>query len=116
TLDISDPLNPTLLTSRVSDAPPSYSSMLNGYRIYAAGIDSMLHGFDISDPHELRYVGSAALEGRGGYLTIQDQFAHVGASSHYMKVDVSRDGDYRTVGSASANILDSDEDFAVAVG
>lgn len=116
TLDISDPGNPTLLTARVSDAPPSYSSMVNGNHLYAAGIDDRLHGFDISDPNELRYTGSVALEGRGGYLTIQDHYAHVGASSHYMKVDISQDGDYRTVGSASSNIRISDEDFAVAVG
>lgn len=121
TLDISDPQNPTLLAARITDAPPSYSSMVNGYHLYAAGIESEvhgneLHGFDISDPHQLRYVGGAKLEGRGGYLTLQDGFAHVGASSHYMKVDVRRDGDYQTVGSASANDSEGDEDFAVAVG
>lgn len=116
TLDISDPRNPTLLTARVNDAPSSYSSMLNGNHLYAAGTDDQLHGFDLSDPYQLRYVGSVSLGGRGGYLTIQDNFAHVGASGHYIKVDISRDGDYRTVGSASSNITDADEDFVVAVG
>lgn len=116
TLDISDPRNPTLLTARVNDAPSSYSSMLNGNHLYAAGTDDQLHGFDLSDPFQLRYVGAVALAGRGGYLTIQDNFAHVGASGHYIKVDISRDGDYRTVGSASSNVKDADEDFVVAVG
>lgn len=116
TFDISDPANPALLTARISDAPPSYSSMLNGYHLYAAGVDNKLHAFDISDPHQLHYAGSANLEGRGGYLTIQDDFAHVGASSHYMKVDVSQDGDFKTVGSASSDNQSGDEDFAVAVG
>lgn len=116
TLDISDPANPTLLTARISDAPPSYSSMLNGYRLYAAGIDSKLHGFDLSNPHQLRYLGSVDLYGRGGYLTIQDGFAHVGASRHYMKVDIHTDGEYKTLGSATSDSSTSDEDFAVAVG
>lgn len=116
TLDISDPINPALLTVRLSGAPPSYSSMVNGNHLYAAGTDNKLHGFDISDPHQIRYTGSADLEGRGGYLTIQDNFAHVGASSHYMKVDVSREGDYKTVGSATSGNREGDEDFAVAVG
>jgi YVTN family beta-propeller protein len=116
TLDISDPANPSLLTTRVTDAPPSYSSMLNGYHLYSAGTDDQLHGFDISDPHQIRYVGSANLEGRGGYLTIQDNIAHVGASNHYMKVDISRDGDYKTLGSATSDDRQADEDFAVAVG
>ncbi len=116
TLDISDPINPVLLTARVTDAPPSYSSMVNGNHLYAAGIDNNLHGFDISDPHQLRYVGSAGLEGRGGYLTIQDGFAHVGASRHYMKIDISQDGDYKSLGSASSNDSEADEDFVVAIG
>lgn len=121
TLDISDPLNPALLSTRITDAPPSYSSMVNGYYLYAAGIEAgthnnEVHGFDISDPHQLRYVGGAKLEGRGGYLSIQDGFAHVGASNHYMKVDISQAGDYATVGSATSNTREGDEDFAVAVG
>jgi YVTN family beta-propeller protein len=116
TLDISDPLNPSLLTARIDDAPASYSSMLNGNHLYAAGKDNELHVFDISDPHQLRYTGSAALEGRGGYLTIQDGFAHVGASNHYMKVDISTDGEYKPLGSATSNNSGGDEDFAVALG
>lgn len=116
TLDISDPVNPLLLSSRVADAPPSYSSMLNGNRLYAAGTDNLLYGFDISDPHDIRLVGTADLAGRGGYLTIQDGFAQVGASVHYMKVDISHDGDYKTLGSARSNNREADEDFVVALG
>lgn len=117
TLDISDPHNPTLMTARINDAPPSYSAMVNGNRLYAAGIETdQLHVFDIADPHTLRYAGSAPIQGRGGYLTVQDNFAHVGASDHYMKIDVSGDDDFTPVGSASANQSEGDEDFAVAIG
>ena len=50
TLDISDPLHPVLLDAIVSDSEPSYSSMLNGNRLYAAGTDDDFHGYDISNP------------------------------------------------------------------
>ena len=58
TLDISDPINPSLLDSMVSGSPKSYSSMVNGNRIYAAGTDDDLHGFDISNPRQIRRLDS----------------------------------------------------------
>src|SRR4029079_14594829 len=70
----------------------------------------------ISDPHDIRSVGTADLAGRGDYLTIQDGFAKVGASAHYMTVDFSHDVDDKTLGSARSNDRDSDEDFVVALG
>ena len=36
-----------------------------------------------------------------------DGYAHVGASTHYMKVDVRVDGDYKPVGSATAGTVPS---------
>ena len=80
TLDISDPVNPALLDTLVSESPKSYSSMVNGNRIYAAGTDDDLHGFDISNPRQIRRLDSVPIDGKGGYLTVQDEFAHVGAS------------------------------------
>lgn len=116
TLDISDPVNPELLDSFVNGAPESYSAMVNGYRIYAAGTDDDFHGLDISNPANIVELDSVPMGGKGGYLMVQDGFAHVGASNHYVKVDLADDSDYRIVGSASSNVAGHDEDFAVPLG
>ncbi|NJN84608.1 MAG: PKD domain-containing protein, partial [Caldilineaceae bacterium] len=116
TLDISDPKNPVLTASILDGTPASYSSMVNGNRIYAAGTDNRLHGFEISDPSHIKRLDSTNMGGRGGYLTIQDGIAHVGASDHYAKVDVSDDQDFRLLGTASSGIRGRDEDFAVVLG
>jgi len=81
TFDISDPRNPALLDSILEDTPHSYSTMVNGHRIYAAETDDRLYGFDISDPTNIREVGFAKTRARGGYLTIQDGHARRGLSS-----------------------------------
>ena len=116
TFDISDPTDPVLLDSMVGDGPPSYSSMLNGGVLYAIGTDDDLHGLDVHNPTDIRRLDSVAVFGRGGYLTIQDNFAHAGASYHYVKVDISDPGEYRVVGTATSALPDHDEDFAVVIG
>ena len=116
TLDISDPINPALLDSLGAGSPASYSSMVNGNHIYAAGTDDDLHGLDISNPRQIQRLDSVPMNGKGGYLTIQDSFAHVGASRTYVKVDISDDSEYAVVGSATSSIEGHDEDFAVVLG
>jgi hypothetical protein len=116
TLDISDPGNPALLAALREDAPPSYSSMVNGNRIYAAGTDEQLHIFDITDPGDIVHIAAADMDGRGGYLTLQDGFAHVGASAHYAKIDVRNERAPQLVGTASSQLAGRDEDFAVVHG
>ncbi|MEZ4555892.1 MAG: Ig-like domain-containing protein [Caldilineaceae bacterium] len=116
TLDISDPRNPALIAAVRDEAPPSYSSMVNGNAIYAAGTDNHLHIFDIRDPAAIEHVGAADMDGRGGYLTLQDGFAHVGASEHYVKVDVRDPHNPQVVGTASSGLANRDEDFAVVHG
>ncbi|HXF60002.1 MAG TPA: Ig-like domain-containing protein, partial [Caldilineaceae bacterium] len=74
------------------------------------------HALDISDPMQIRLISSAPMGGRGGYLTIQDHFAHVGASSHYVKIDLSDEREFRLAGTASSGLVERDEDFAVALG
>ena len=116
TFDISDPTDPVLLDSMVRDGPPSYSSMLNGGVLYAIGTDDDLHGLDVHDPSDIRRLDSVAVYGRGGYLTVQDNYVHAGASDHYVKVDISDPGEYRIVGTATSGIPNHDEDFAVVLG
>ena len=116
TLDISDPRNPTLLASRNNDSPPSYSTMVNAGLIYAAGTDDRLHVLDIRNPNTIELLDSVKTFGRGGYLTLQDGFVHMGASEHYVKVDVRDEDEYRVVNTASSKISNRDEDFAVVLG
>lgn len=116
TLDIGDPANPRLLDSFMQGSPRTYSSMVNGDRLYALGTDDDLHILDISDPSRIRLINSVPMGGHGGYLTVQDNFAHIGASSHYVKIDVGDENNLRVAGTASSGLSNRDEDFAVAMG
>lgn len=117
TLEISDPVNPVLLAAESDDAPSNYSAFVNGGRIYGAGRFRKLYVHDISDPTHIAPLGSVENTGdKGGYLSFQDGFVHMGASTNYVKVDV-RDGSNPTLaGWATSGIEDADEDFATVLG
>ncbi|HEX8681952.1 MAG TPA: Ig-like domain-containing protein [Ardenticatenaceae bacterium] len=114
TLDISDPINPVLLHSEMS-TPVIYSILVNGNQILGAGADRQLHLHDITDPSQFRPVRSVPLPSTVGYLTFQDGFAHVGASTHYAKVDLRYDGT-ASVATGTSGLANRDEDFASVVG
>ncbi len=116
TCDISDPKNPALLETQIQNMPPVYSILVNGDKILGVDIYNNFTAFDISDPSRFRYVNGLSLNGRGGYLTFQDGFAHAGASTHYAKIDMRDAASYELTGTASSEIPDRDEDFAVALG
>lgn len=116
TFDISDPKNPALLAEQSQNMPPVYSILVNGDKILGVDINNNFTAFDIRDPSRLRYLNDEWLNGRGGYVTFQDGFAHAGASTHYAKIDMREDADYELAGTASSGIQDRDEDFAVALG
>ncbi len=113
TMDISDPLNPKLLTATTSTAA-QYSAIVNGNRIIAAGGDNRLHVYDISDPTVITQTAqSADIGGKGGYVSIQDGFAHAGFSAAYAKVNLSNGA---IVSKGSSGIADRDEDFGTVLG
>jgi YVTN family beta-propeller protein len=113
TMDISDPLNPALLDS-TSTTPGQYSGIVNGNRIVAAGIDNFLYVYDISTPTQITQVlKSADMGGKGGYVSVQDGFAHSGASNNYAKVNLSTGA---VVGKGTSNIATRDEDFGTVLG
>ena len=124
TFDISDPRNPALMDSILEGTPFSYSTVVNGHRIYAAETDDRLYVFDISDPEQITEIGFAKTRARGGYLSIQDGYAHIGASDYYAKVDVREENAqgwdagwvYPVVGKATSGISGRDEDFAAVLG
>ncbi len=113
TMDISDPANPQLLAATTATAG-HYSGIVNGERIITAGTDQRLHVYDISNPASItQTVQSADIGGKGGYVSIQDGFAHAGFSVKYAKVNLSTGA---IVGTATSNIANRDEDFGTVFG
>jgi YVTN family beta-propeller protein len=113
TMDISDPVNPRLLAS-TSTTAGHYSGIVNGDRIITAGTDQRLHVYDISNPSAItQTVQSSDLGGKGGYVSIQDGFAHAGFSSNYAKVDLTTGA---VAATATSGIPGRDEDFATVFG
>ena len=113
TMDISDPVNPKLIAATTTTAG-QYSGIVNGERIITAGTDQRLHVYDISNPATItQTVQSADIGGKGGYLSVQDGFAHAGFSVKYAKVDLATGA---IVGTGSSNIANRDEDFGIVFG
>lgn len=113
TMDISDPANPKLLAS-TSTTAGHYSGIVNGDRIITAGTDQRLHVYDISNPAVItQTVQSPDIGGKGGYVSIQDGFAHAGFSSAYAKVNLATGAIAAT---ATSDIPARDEDFATVFG
>jgi len=113
TMDISDPANPQLLGATTATAG-HYSGIVNGERIITAGTDQRLHVYDISNPAVItQTVQSADIGGKGGYVSIQDGFAHAGFSVKYAKVDLATGA---IVGTGTSNIVNRDEDFGTVFG
>lgn len=117
TLDISNPDHPTLLATR-NDTSSIYSGILNGNWLLGAGsIAKSVAVYDISDPLKIELVGEVKdLGDRGGYVTFQDGFAHLGVSSNYAKVDLRTPGAFQVAGTGSSNHPGRDEDFSTVLG
>jgi DNA-binding beta-propeller fold protein YncE/mono/diheme cytochrome c family protein len=114
-LDISNPIDPKLI-SKFTGAK-NYSTMVNGNRIYAAGVDGVLYVYDFSDPKNIKLVNKSGVVGsKGGYVNYQDGFVFMGASNNAAKIDVTNDASYKLVSKLSSNINKRDEDFAVPIG
>jgi DNA-binding beta-propeller fold protein YncE len=114
-LDISNPIDPKLI-SKFTGAK-SYSTMVNGNRIYAAGVDGVLYVYDFSDPKNIKLVNKSGVIGsKGGYVNYQDGFVFMGSSNNAAKIDVTNDASYKLVSKLSSNISNRDEDFAVPIG
>ena len=114
TADISDPVNPRWIDTDNSAA--LYSGLFNGGRVYVAGLYNNLHILDVKENGLIRHRNSISIRGRGGYLSIQDGFAHVGSSGHYAKIDVRDPDRLKFVAHGSSGIAKRDEDFATALG
>jgi YVTN family beta-propeller protein len=113
TMDIGDPLNPRLLAATSATAG-HYSGIVNGNRIITAGTDNRLHVYDISNPAVItQALQSPDTGGRGGYVSIQDGFAHAGFSTTYAKINLATGA---IAGTGTSGIANRDEDFGTVIG
>jgi cytochrome c peroxidase/streptogramin lyase len=93
-LDISDPFAPVLIHSDPNTSIP-YSAQVNGGKLFVAAVSNCIsctggnngsfHVYDISTTAFTPSL-TAGLPSRGGSVTLQDKFAHVAASSTYLKL------------------------------
>lgn len=92
TYDISDPENPVLFAA-TTDCENSYGSALSGHILYTnPQEDHGVEKVDLSDPSTIVLGDTmiAASAGGGGYINLQDGYAHIGCSGHgYAKVDLN---------------------------
>lgn len=118
TLDVGDPKEPRVLRTRRVGIPVSYSTMVNGNRIYGAGGDNKIHVHDITNPAAWVDLGASPVGGadKGGYVQLQDGFAHAGMGTNYAKFDLRDPAAFTLVGKATAGIPGTDEDFANVMG
>ena len=115
TLDVSDPVAPSLLD--VHDGPEGYSHLFAAGHVFTSK-SSWPHGLSLvhvgHDGHmtPAGVVTSTAL-GTGGYGSFQDGFFHSGFSSGYGKFDVLG-GTF--VGAGTSGLSAADEDFGQVLG
>ncbi len=116
TFDISDPVNPVLLDVLRIPGDTTYTSLLNGNRLYSGGQDGGLHVYDLTDPANIVHVGSVHPGGSARYPLLQDEFIHLGnlGNDHYQKIDIDR---LQLVASAALpGGPDSDPEIALPMG
>ncbi len=115
TFDISNPAEPVRLGKLETDS--AYAWMLNGDLMLGAGLDGQLIVVDLSDPENLVLASNYNILGaRGGYIKVQDDVAHVGATEQYVKIDMSDPTNPSVIGVGSSGISGRDEDFATVLG
>jgi hypothetical protein len=92
TFDISDPFNPVLLDVLRVPGDSTYTSLLNGNRLYSGGQEGGLHVYDLTDPSNIEHVGSVQPGGSPRYPMLQDEFIHLGnlGNDSYQKLDIDR--------------------------
>ena len=123
TLDISNPVAPSLLDADSDPALPDiYSAHLNGGRFYALGREGSFSVYSLDDSGMFELTGhSDAVNvispgSIGAYATTQDNFVLAGYSNLIAKFDVAEPSDPQVVGTAASGVVDSDDDFAVVMG
>lgn len=117
-VDIGDPTAPKLLGT--SKDVSGYSSFVNGNKVFWAGTDrhngkAVIQ--DFSDPENIKVVGvSPQAGGRGEYISVQDEFIHMGVEDKYAKIDFSNPSAMRIVNNSFTGPGHAQEGFAIPIG
>lgn len=99
TLDISDPVNPQLL-SRVARLKDYYATCFDGRYLHAStrGFGARMQSYDLTDPIQPRMINDALLIDEQLYCATQDHFVFQGAQQYFHKIDVSQSSSFRETG------------------
>ena len=118
TLDISDPVNPTVLDARVRDLPRFYAICLGGDRIITSvrGSRARMSVWDISDPFRITLVDDRVVVDEQLYCTTQDEFIFQGAEPDAVKIDTSTPGAWEVVGRGRLDVPLADHGQVTAFG
>jgi cytochrome c peroxidase/streptogramin lyase len=123
-LDVSDPVNPVLINSIPGPIIP-YGAQVNGGKLIVPAVSGCAAcptggngSFHIHDLFASGFpvIGQSSLPSRGGSAVVQDQFVHIAASTHYIKLDVSNNSNYVTVGSTLQPFSGGDWDWVSPMG
>ena len=120
-LDISDPAQPSLL-STLPGLPKVYSIMVAADRIYGAGKgggELLIHSF--TDPRRIQQIASWNPGGASGnngpkYALPQDQYLFVGRQNDWLKIDLGVESAPTMASIAALGVSDSDNGHATPFG
>ncbi|MBA3684511.1 MAG: Ig-like domain-containing protein [Planctomycetes bacterium] len=116
-LDIGDPVNPQVirLYTEANVWPNGYASLVNGGKLLIGGVNSTFQVLNIADPANIGTTAPLSGPGPGGYVNVQDGFAHSGFQFRIIKVDV-RGANPVLARSGTTNNSDKDDNFAIPLG
>lgn len=99
TLDISDPLNPTLVGGKAT-LPTYYATCFDGRKLYTSGrnANGRMAGYDLSDPRQVKIENETTVVDEGLYCAIQDNHLIVGEQRNITKLDVTNPAQYVQIG------------------
>ncbi|WP_343715096.1 Ig-like domain-containing protein [Inquilinus sp.] len=99
TLDISDPLNPTVIGGK-STFPNYYATCFNGRKLYTSGRngDGKMAGYDVSNPRQVVIENETTPIEEGLYCAAQDDHLIVGAQRYIFKLDITNPASYPEIG------------------
>jgi len=122
-LDISDPFNPVLIHSNPNTSIP-YSGQVNGGQFFVAAVSNCInctggnngsfHAYEIGAA-AFSVTSSSGLPSRGGSVVIQDKYAHVAASSNYVKLNPAQPNAI-IVGQTANPTIGGDIDWVTPIG
>ncbi len=118
TVDISDPLQPSLIGHWANDDHDAYATCLGGGRLFNAnrGGDATVVSYDLADPYRVTRVDSGLVVPSQLYCAPQDDHLFLGAQEEVVKVDVSDPSAPVVIGRGSLGRLNPDHGQVTPLG